>query len=222
MVFRTILKTVLMLGISSTCLARYDVITDDFVDYFRNDFEGKTNSGSKTWDYTTTNRLDIAGKSLMSVTTGHKITASGHVRIGGLEKSSGEMHLVYFDTGSRFSDYGSGKAIGSDVSMTFSYRGHSSGEKFAYPGRILVDEVWSSLHPEGKVTVKVDATKGDNWVVWVSYTVDRGHGDRPGEHVAELVEGLKYKALDVVRSYARKVGVYDVTVRLSYSARHMN
>jgi hypothetical protein len=83
-----------------------------------------------------------------------------------------------------------------DITFTLRYKANSHGERWAYPGGALVDNIWGSVDSKGTIKANLKVKPQTNGVLVLDISVDPDHDDRPGNFVKDYVASLFRDAID--------------------------
>jgi hypothetical protein len=121
---------------------------------------------------------------------GKKDKARGSSEITSFDLASGNLQKI--DTGI------SGVPIiwAGDITFTIRYKANSHGERWAYPGGALIDNIWGSVDSAGTVKANLKMKPQTNGVLVLDISVDPDADDRPGNFVKDYVAPLFRDAID--------------------------
>jgi hypothetical protein len=121
---------------------------------------------------------------------GYKDKARGYGQITSVDLSSGTIQKI--DVGAP------GIPIIWTAEITFSirYSANTHGERWAYPGGAIVDNIWGSINSAGTIKANLKIKPQSNGLLTFEINVDPDSNDRPGNFVKEYIAPLFKDVID--------------------------
>lgn len=167
-------------------------LTDKIADHMSRMFSGLANSSSKQWDHTYC--------ILTQPITGRCIEKGGDILYGDASISVRQM-VSHTGTFINLQALPRINVVETDLIMTFEYSGSSQGKKQCFPGNIFCGYEWESISPGGRIEIRLAASIGSNFAMYVTYYSYPAHDDRPNEIARQAADGLKAAALNAVQQF---------------------
>jgi hypothetical protein len=165
-------------------MAKIEDKTSELIPYLQGKLIGYRVNRSLTTFSDNTNDVPLIGES------GYKDKARGSGEITSVDLAFGSLQRIDTEVP------GIPIIWAADIIFTLRYKANSHGERWGYPGGLVVDNIWGSVDSAGTIKATLKFKSQDSPILILEISVDPDADDRPGNFVRDYVASLFRDAID--------------------------